>query len=354
MDQAILHRWLKAGYLEKGVFFATTDGTPQGGIISPALANATLDGLETLLQKRFGATQRQCSRNKVHLVRYADDFLITGTSAELLRHEVQPLVAHFLKERGLELSHEKTRISRVEDGFDFLGQQVRRFGTKVLLKPSAKNVRALLDKVEQLLQGQGGHLPVGLLIVQLNLMLRGWANYHCQASSTRTFARVDHLIFRKLWRWARRRHSTKGARWVKAKYFTQRGADRWVFHGQVVDKQGVWRPVYLYNTAQTAIRRHVQVRGQANPYDPAWEAYFEERLSKQMTATLAGRRAVQRLWKHQGGKCLVCGQGLKEGERWHLHHKEWRVYGGSDALFNRRLLHANCHQQVHSQGLEVE
>src|SRR5262249_45186178 len=179
--------------------------------------------------------QRQCSRNKVHLVRYADDFLITGTSAQLLRDEVQPLVAHFLRERGLELSHEKTKISRVEDGFDFLGQHVRRYGTKVLLKPSAKSVRALLAKVEKLLQGEAARLRVGLLIEQVNLILRGWANYHRQASSTRTFARVDHLIFGKLWRWARRRHSTKGARWVQVKYFTQRGADRWVFHGKVVD-----------------------------------------------------------------------------------------------------------------------
>jgi RNA-directed DNA polymerase len=325
-----------------------------GGAISPALANATLDGLEALLQTRFGATQRQRAQNKVHLVRYADDFLITGTSARLLREEVQPLVAHFLQERGLELSHEKTRITRVDDGFDFLGQHVRRFGTKVLLKPSAKSVRALLDKVDKLLQGEGGHLPVGLLIVQLNLLLRGWANYHRQASSTRTFARVDHLIFRKLWHWARRRHATKGARWVKAKYFTERGDDRWVFHGRVVDQQGDWRPVYLYHTAQTGIRRHVQVRGDANPYDPAWEAYFEARLSRRMADTLSGRQAVQLLWKRQGGKCLVCGQGLTEGERWHLHHQEWRVYGGSDALYNRRLLHANCHRQVHSQGLPVE
>jgi RNA-directed DNA polymerase len=354
MDQAILHRWLKAGYLENGIFVATSEGTPQGGIISPALANATLDGLQTLLQERFGATKRQCSVNKVHLVRYADDFLITGTSAELLRDEIQPLVAHFLKERGLELSHEKTHITRVEDGFDFLGQHIRRFETKVLMKPSVKNVRAMLDKIDQLLQGEGGHLPVGVLIEQLNLILWGWAHYHRHASSTRTFARVDDLVFRKLWRWARRRHATKGARWVKAKYFTQCGNDRWVFHGKVVDKQGHWHPVYLYKTAKTKIRRHVQVRGNANPYDPAWEAYLEERLSKRMADTLAGRKAVQRLWTRQGGKCLVCGQWLMEQESWHLHHKEWRVYGGSDALYNRRLLHANCHRQVHRQGLEVE
>src|SRR5262245_46559366 len=116
MDRAILRKWLRTGYLEKDVFFATTEGTPQGGIASPALANATLDGLEALLRKRFGATRTQHRKNKVHLVRYADDFIVTGTSKELLRNEVQPLVAHFLKERGLELSHEKTSITHVTDG----------------------------------------------------------------------------------------------------------------------------------------------------------------------------------------------------------------------------------------------
>jgi RNA-directed DNA polymerase len=175
VDTAILRRWLKAGYLEKGVFFATTEGTPQGGIISPALANATLDGLEALLHEHFGATPRQRSRNKVHLVRYADDFLITGTSRELLRDAVRPLVAHFLQERGLALSHEKTPITRVEDGFDFLGQHVRRYGTKLLLRPSAPSARALLAKVDSILHGPGGQLGAGPLLERLNRVLRGWA-----------------------------------------------------------------------------------------------------------------------------------------------------------------------------------
>ena len=141
---------------------------------------------------------------------------------------------------------------------------------------------------------------------------------------------------------------------MKAKYFTQRGADRWVFHGKVVDGLGNLRPIYLYKTAQTAIRRHVQVRGLANPYDPACESYFEERLSVKMAGDLAGRKAAQCLWDRQGGKCPVCEQGLTLAEDWHIHHVEWRVYGGSDALYNRRLLHANCHRQVHNQGLLIE
>src|SRR5205807_616210 len=133
----------------------------------------------------------------------------------------------------------------------------------------------------------------------------------------------------------------------------QRGQDRWVFHGEIVDGLGRARPVYLYNTAQTKIRRHVKIRGEANPYDPSWEVYFEERLSAKMAQDLAGRAAAQYLWNQQGGKCPVCEQGLTLQECWHIHHLQWRVYGGSDALYNRMLLHANCHRQVHSQGLKI-
>jgi RNA-directed DNA polymerase len=138
MDKVILRQWLKAGFLEKRVLFATTEGTPQGGIISPALANRTLDGLEELLERHYGHPRSRKRMYKVHLVRYADDFIITGTSEVLLEHGVKPLVEQFLSERGLELSHEKTRITRSTDGFDFLGQTVRRCKDKIILKPSSR------------------------------------------------------------------------------------------------------------------------------------------------------------------------------------------------------------------------
>src|ERR1700722_3949333 len=142
MDKEVLRKWLKAGFLEKHVLFATTEGTPQGGIVSPALANRALDGLQSALERRFSDTRRKRAGGKVHLVRYADDFIITGTSRVLLRREVQPLVEHFLRERGLELSHEKTRITHITDGFDFLGQTVRRFANgEVLIKPSKRGVK---------------------------------------------------------------------------------------------------------------------------------------------------------------------------------------------------------------------
>jgi RNA-directed DNA polymerase len=199
MDKAILRKWLKAGFLEKGVLFATTGGTPQGGITSPALAKRTLDGLEGLLAQRYAGTRSRRQRYKVHPVRYADDFLITGTSEALLEDGVKPLVEHFLSERGLELSHEKTRVTHSEDGFDFLGQAVRRFKDgKVLLRPSKRDVKAFLAKIRGVIRGQGGRCTAGELIRALNAKIKGWASYHRQACSKRTFALVDQRIVRML------------------------------------------------------------------------------------------------------------------------------------------------------------
>jgi RNA-directed DNA polymerase len=353
MDKALLRHWLKAGFLDNQVFFATTEGTPQGGIISPALANTTLDGLEQTLAERFNRTVRLGRRNKVHLVRYADDFVITGTSEQLLRDEVLPLVAHFLAERGLELSHEKTSITHIEDGFDFLGQNVRRYRDTLIVKPSRKSVQALLTKVRQVFREKGGCSTAGELIRRLNPLLRGWALYHRHANSSRTFAAVDRVLFRRVWRWARRRHPNKSWRWVKARYFTRRAGRDWVFTGRISDAQGKYHPVQLLSVGAIRIRRHIKVRGQANPYDPQWESYFEERLQVKVANSLLGRGKVHYLWLEQDGKCLVCGQPLVLEEGWQLHHLHWRVYGGSDLVENLVLLHRNCHRQVHSKKLVV-
>jgi RNA-directed DNA polymerase len=207
MDKVILKKWLKAGFLEKNVLFATTEGTPQGGIISPALANRALDGLEDLLTQHYARTSRQRQQNKVHLVRYADDFVITGTSEVLLEYGVKPLVEHFLKERGLELSHEKTRITRSEAGFDFLGQTVRRCKDgRVRLIPSKRSVKAFLAKIREVIREQGGHCGAGELIRSLNAQIKGWTMYHRHACSKRTFRYVDYRIYGMLWRWCKRRH----------------------------------------------------------------------------------------------------------------------------------------------------
>jgi RNA-directed DNA polymerase len=302
MDKVILRQWLQAGFIDKHVFSVTTAGTPQGGICSPALANRTLDGLEALLHERFGATRQQRHRNKVHLVRYADDFLITGTSKLLLAGEVQPLVARFLAERGLELAHEKTSITPIDDGFDFLGQNIRRFGTKVLLRPSAKSVRNFLTKIDTMIRQQGRRLSAGELVKRLNPIIRGWVQYHQHASSKKTFARVDNAIFWKLWQWTRRRHRGKSARWRKRKYFQASGERHWHFRGMLCNATGKKTTLFLVQARRTRIRRHVKIQGEAHPYDPAWELYFEERLAQHMASTLTGQRTACYLWARQLGK----------------------------------------------------
>jgi RNA-directed DNA polymerase len=355
MDRRILGQWLKAGYVEKDVFVATTEGTPQGGVISPALANRTLDGLEGRLRERFGATRRQQARNRVHLVRYADDFIITGTSPTLLRHEVQPLVEHFLSERGLRLSHEKTAITHGEDGFDFLGQRLRRYPSgKVLLKPSRRNVKTFLTKIRRMLREEGRSLGAGELIQALTPKIRGWALYHRHASSRRTFAYVDHQIHCALWRWAKRRHRGKSAQWVKRRYYSEQGGRSWIFTGELLTRKGEPYTVRLMKAADVRIERHVLIQHEANPYDPAWEAYYEERLLTKMRMRGSGRDKLRMLYERQEGRCGRCGELFLDPSEWQLHHRHWRVYGGDDEPSNLELLHANCHRQVHSRGMEAD
>jgi RNA-directed DNA polymerase len=352
MPKAILQKWLKAGFLEKQVLHATEEGTPQGGICSPVLMNLTLDGLERKLRECYPKASARSRKAKVNLVRFADDFIITGSSKELLEQEVKPLVEHFLKERGLKLSLEKTQITHIEDGFDFLGQNVRGYGGTILVKPSRKNVATFLAKVRAIIKASG-QATAGHLILQLNPVIRGWANYHRHVSSKQTFTKVDHAIFQALWQWARRRHPNKPRRWVKDKYFHAIGGRNWVFRGEVVKSGSKMQTVTLFAAASVPIRRHPKIKGDANPYDPDWELYFEERLGVKMASTLAGRRALLYLWKEQHGICPVCGQPINTLTGWHNHHIVWRASGGRDTLANRVLLHPNCHQQVHHQGFTV-
>src|SRR5207302_9807041 len=180
----------------------TEAGTPQGGICSPVLANMTLDGLEQVLKGSIGSTNRKRAEAKVHLIRYADDFLISGSSKELLEQEIKPRVEQFMHERGLTLSQEKTIITHIKSGFDFLGQNVRKYQEKLLIKPSKESVQELTAKVRKIVK-ENPQAPAGLLIVQLNPIIRGWALYHRHVASKETFNSVDHAIFQMLWRWAK-------------------------------------------------------------------------------------------------------------------------------------------------------
>jgi RNA-directed DNA polymerase len=352
MEKAILRKWLKSGYMEKNILYPTEEGTPQGGIISPVLANMTLDGLERRLRARYPKTTIKGIAAKVNFVRYADDFIVTAASQELLEQEVKPLVEAFLKERGLELSREKTCITHIEEGFDFLGQNVRKYKTgkrhKLLIKPAQKNVHAHLEKIRDVIK-KNQTLSAGGLILILNPIIRGWAQYHQHVVSADVFSSVDDAIYRRLRQWMRRRHPKKSNKWITKKYFKTYEGNNWVFYGE---KQG--REYYLAETASVPIKRHAKVKAQANPYEPEWETYYEKRLDVHIVDTLKGKRWLLHLWKEQNGLCPMCQQKITKITGWHSHHIAWRSKGGPDRAENRVLLHPNCHQQLHSQGLHVE
>ena len=347
MDKNILRKWLRAGYLNKNVYYPTNGGTPQGGIISPVLANLVLDGLENKLRTRKG------EQGLVNPVRYADDFIITGRTKELLETEVLPIVETHLTERGLELSPEKTRITRIDEGFDFLGQNVRKYNGKLLIKPSKKNINSFLEKTREVIK-RNAATEAGSLIKILNPVIRGWVNYHRHVVSKAVFKSVDTAIFKCLWQWSKRRHPKKNRQWIKAKYFATKGDNHWVFYGQVKDKEGKPKTLHLFNAGSVPIKRHVKVRGEANPYASEWETYFERRLDVQMEAKLQGYKRLLSLWGEQCGICPVCDEKITKITGWHSHHIVYRVHGGTDGNGNRVLLHPNCHRQVHAKRLSVE
>ncbi|WP_321919117.1 group II intron reverse transcriptase/maturase [Paraburkholderia tropica] len=348
MDKGILRKWLKAGLIYKGQLQATETGTPQGGIISPTLANVTLNGLEreliAQLVAKFGIAKAK--KLKVNVVRYADDFVITGDSQEVLEREVRPWVEAFLAVRGLRLSEEKTRIAHIDDGFDFLGWNFRKYSGKLLIKPSKKNAQAFYRKVSETISGNKTVRQEDLIHL-LNPMLRGWALYHSPVVAKQAYSRMESLVFRRLWWWSKRRHPNKGAGWVRKKYFHSDGDRTWIFAVPVVRDDGSKGLNELYQLRDTAIRRHRKIKGDFNPFDPEWEQYGEQLRQARMEGSMRHRKQWVSLYMSQGGLCAHCGGALTKETGWHNHHLEYRVHGGSDALFNRVLLHPDCHRQVH-------
>jgi len=350
MEKGILKQWLKAGYIDRKVYYETQDGTPQGSPISPVLANLALDGLETVVIGDFPRSLKR--QRQIHLVRFADDFVAFGRSKELLASDVEPKVATFLAERGLDLSVEKTKLTDIETGFDFLGQNVRKYNGKLLIKPSNKSIKAFLLKVRTLIKTHR-HLSAGQLIAKLNPIIRGWANYHRHVVSKKVFSYIDYQVLQALWRWAKRRHRKKGSRWILAKYFRPKHKHNSGFFGQIKLKDGSQRSIQLVSAAKVPIIRHVKVKAEANPFDPKWEQYFEKRLDTKMMADLKGRRSLLHLWQSQNGLCPICRDKITDVTGWENHHIIYRVNGGTDTFDNRVLLHPTCHRQVHSLNLSV-
>jgi RNA-directed DNA polymerase len=341
MDKAILKKWLKAGFVYQNELFPTESGTPQGGIISPVLANMTLDGLESMLAEKFPNAKR--TGRKMNMVRYADDFIITGNSKEWLEHEVKPAVVEFLAERGLVLSPEKTKITHISEGFDFLGWNIRKYNGTLLMKPSKANIKAHLDKIREVINGNKTAKQANLIRL-LNPVLRGWANYHSHAVAKEAFGKVDTYVWSMLWQWAVRRHPNKGDRWVKRKYFKSRGTRTWVFAATEEKEDGTQRNIILLKEMDTPIVRHIKIKADANPHDPQWVWYFETRWGQKMLKSARGRAKLYRVWLRQDGMCPTCQEPITKGIPWDVRHIVKRADGGTDAVSNLKMYHLNCHR----------
>jgi RNA-directed DNA polymerase len=296
MDKATLSRILKSGYMEKKSLFPTTSGTPQGGVISPILANQALNGLDPLLRKEFRlqkSTKTRAYNNlKVNLVRYADDFIITAADRETSK-QTKETVKEFIAKRGLQLSDEKTLITEIHQGFDLLGWNIRKYSNeKLLIKPSKKSIQKAVNQFRDIIHKHRG-ASQDVLIAKLNPVITGWSNYHQSAVARKAFEKLDHMLFQMLWKWSVKRHSNKGKRWVKAKYWKTEGTRNWVFKGETKR---------LKKMTDLRIIRHTSLSLSKNPYIDT--EYFESRKLKMESNKLTGR--AKRVWLKQKGICPMC------------------------------------------------
>lgn len=272
MDKTILRKFLKAGFMEGQKVMPTTLGTPQGGVISPTLALMALSGLERYLRSRF----KSRSSSKVNIIAYCDDFIITAATKERLQEEVIPMVERFLKERGLTLSHKKTKVTHIKQGFDFLGHHIRRYSCgKVIITPSAENKKRLIRNLGQTVKSLKTE-KAETVISSLNPKIRGFCNYFRHVASSKVFTKIDYHLYHMLARWAYRRHPNKSKSWALRKYFKSHKGRNWVFM-DIMKRNGEEKKMSLYFASKTPIRRHIKIKGEAHPFDPAYKEYFKRR-----------------------------------------------------------------------------
>lgn len=272
MDKTVLKQWLKAGFIEENIFSDTIEGTPQGGIASPTLANIALDGLEKTINDLSE------KGNTIRFVRYADDFICTAKSKEILQNKVLPAIIDFLKERGLEISLEKSKITYIDEGFDFLGFNIRKYGNKLLIKPSKASVKKFSDSLRETIRALGNSSTIKL-IASLNSKIRGWTNYYRSCVSKEIFNDIDKIVFDSLWHMLKSKHRNKNLKWIRNKYFTRIGRRNWCFFCKVKTNTGV--KIYTLSQAvKTKIKRHLKIKGRATPFDEDYTEYFAIRENR--------------------------------------------------------------------------
>lgn len=354
----LIQAWLKAGVMEQGHYQPTWEGVPQGGTISPLLFNIAFHGMEAGLgivwTAKTGGGQRlhrRLSRQRI-LVRFADDFVIfCQTQADALAAKAE--ISQWLSQRGLTLSAEKTRITDVHrECFNFLGFEVRfhlkgvhqsKKGGKVIIRPSREAIRSFQGKIRETLR-RSGSLRVRDIVQRLNPLIRGWSNYHRISCAKDTFSYLDCWLYRRLRRWAKRRHPHKSAQWCLNQYFgvpVQGRDDKGVFGEKATG-------IFALKLSWVKIVRHIPVKATYSPYDSNLRDYWAKRQGNaRFLWWNQQRRAIANRQEHC---CPICGQSLYNGEELHLHHKQPRKQGGTQHNDNLILVHQDCHMQIHLSG----
>lgn len=334
-SRKLIYQWLKAGHMEDGAFYDSDAGTPQGGIISPLLANISLHGMEKALGVK--RNNRGESVGDRQIVRYADDFVVFCKTKEDAEKTVE-ILESWLQERGLNLSKEKTRIAHLSEGFDFLGFNIRHYkdkttktGLKLLIKPSKEALQRIRDKLRLIWLECLGH-NVNYLLNKLNPIIRGQANYYRIAVSSNSFRNLDNFMFKRATRYANRTHPKKSNEWRKHRYwgrFNLSRKDKWVFG----DKRS---GQYLLKYSWFKIQRHVMLKGDSSPDNPELKKYWEERYRRKSEAFSP---SFQKIANKQKGICPVCGQSLFNDEEIHVHHIIPKKKGGKNKYSNLQALH---------------
>jgi len=341
--------WLKAGYYDQGNLFPTNEGTPQGGVISPLLANIALHGMEARV-KQYAETlkgKKRDNRVALSLIRYADDFVIIHEDLNVVL-ECKEIIADWLSDMGLELKPSKTRLTHTLNeidgnvGFEFLGFHIQQhktgnyrcaknphgtpLGFSTLITPSNAQVKSHLSKIAEVIDTHKT-APQATLISKLNPIIRGWSNYYSTVVSKKTFNNVDKLTYDKLRAWARRRGN---GTINKDKYWRTVGDRNWCF-----STENGWE---LKQHSDTPIVRHIQIKAVASPFDGNWTYWSKRRGEYPETPN-----RVASLIKRQKGICPHCGLYFTSTDIVEVDHIKPTSLGGKDTYDNLQLLHKHCH-----------
>ena len=300
----------------------------------------TLDGLQKILADKY---KRRTIKNKqyypkVNLVRYADDFIITSENREVLEREIKPLVTEFLAERGLTLSDEKTVITNIREGFDFLGFNIRKFKKQLLTKPSRKAQKRFLEKVRTTIKSNKACKQMSLIRL-LNPIITGWGNYYRYGASTDAFHHADFQIYKALRQWAIRRHPKKGKTWIAEKYWHDVRGKSWQFAVFFKKADGERHNLTLKRLSDIHFTEYCQIKGDANPFDTEYKQYFDKRETQRMLETLKGRKSLLYLWNKQNRECPICGKPIDRTLSWNVTEKV------TDGKIQRHLVHNSCYKR---------